>query len=273
MHVCRFIELFGAPSNYDCGAGERMHKQMAKYPGRHSQKRHETFTHQAAIRLADRNVVDYAYEMIINHPSNKQLSPPNQTDRCSRFRLDIDCSNSEYEVAIVGFGTLSKEDLSASLYPNLIEFIISYAAEKGDVPNQIMCSSEAKDADGVLYRAHHNYRQSGFWHDWAYVSYANSSTDGFSNVPCKVLGFLPNGFGNSNECLVVCHPCEWRSQRLSTLVRSRCLVRPDARFHNAIPYDIVPLSALTGHCLVVPDLADEGKCFEVLAYGSWPDLF
>ena len=32
------------------------------------------------------------------------------------------------------------------------------------------------------------------------------------------------------------------------------LVKGSAKQNNSIPYDIVPLSAVMGHCLVVPDL-------------------
>ena len=44
---------------------ERMHKEIAKRPGRRAQKQHERFTFQAAQRLADRHVLDKAYHDIV----------------------------------------------------------------------------------------------------------------------------------------------------------------------------------------------------------------
>jgi hypothetical protein len=49
-HYPEYMKMFGSPSNFDTGPCERMHKEIAKQPGRRSQKRHATFTFQAATR-------------------------------------------------------------------------------------------------------------------------------------------------------------------------------------------------------------------------------
>jgi hypothetical protein len=43
--------------------------------------------------------------------------------------------------------------------------------------------------------------------------------------------------------------------------------------NNAIPYDIVPSSALCGHCLIIPDLFEESKVYEIADEKTWKNAF
>jgi hypothetical protein len=275
LHVCKFIELYGAPANYDSSASERLHKDVAKKPGRRSQKRHETFNHQCAVRLADRHILDFAYKMLNDDPTCPKASGEKKAAEGSHFTLLVQETPDtlHYEVSVVGTRSLSSEDLANKLYPNLVEYIVSYMSEAGDVHNKVRCCSEWIDEHGVLYRGHHNYRGNGFWHDWAWVSYTNDSEEGFANVPAKILCFLPHGFDNMSETLVVCHPSNFRHRSLSLLVTEWQLVAPTSTMYNAIPYDVVPASSLCGHCLIVPDLFQESKIYEIAEKDSWENYF
>ena len=42
---------------------------------------------------------------------------------------------------------------------------------------------------------------------------------------------------------------------------------------NKIPFDIVPVSSLSGHCFVVPDLGEPGTVYEVLEKEAWAVKF
>ena len=105
---------------------------------------------------------------------------------------------------------------------------------------------------------------------------------GYSNVPAKLLTFLPDGYNKkkpSNEdpdCKephVVCHPCTWESSKVSSIAKKWNLVKGSAKQNNGIPYDIVPLSAVMGHCLVIPDLVLPDVIYVISEKGEWHEHF
>jgi hypothetical protein len=274
MHVTHFIDQYGSPCNYDAGPCERMHKDVAKRPGRLSQKRHATFTLQAANRLADSLVLDFAHKHLVDEvPTNDN----NTSHRIgSSFVLCVSANaNGFLNVSIVGNGSLSDQDLSRELYPGLVEFVVAYFSRVSvDTFSNILCCTEYIDESNNIYRAHHCYRLSGFWHDWAWVSYkTEAAEDGFRDVPAKILCFLPHGIPGDTRCHVVCHPCNWRSQNVTQLVKSWTLLACHEATTNQIPYDVVPVTALFGHCFVVPDLRDPGTIYQFLDKKQWPDKF
>jgi len=277
LHITHFIDMFGSPTNFDSASCERMHKDVAKKPGRKSQKRHETFTMQAASRLADRYVIDRAYHEIVG--DDERTGDDNDIPVVgSSFDIVVASADEDnhvagpnYQVSVRGFRNLSGRLSQENLYPNLVEYIVAYFAEYyEDVPGTIQCCTEMADDDGKLYRAHPDYRGAGFWHDWALVSYQrNSADEGYDNVPAKLLCFLPNGLPDDEQCHVVCHPCRWQKQVLSPIL-TRWSLQPcsDAAI-NDIPYDIVPMSSLFSHCLMIPDLVLPGVVYEVLEKDLW----
>jgi hypothetical protein len=277
LHITHYIDLYGAPTNFETGPCERMHKEIAKKPGRKSQKNHATFTKQAASRLAQRYIIDIAHNRLV---------PENETQKCSKsrlgssFTLNIALSSQQrppsYNVSVSSFSGVVGKDLCRDLYPDLAEFIVSFFAQFKKMPTSILCCSEALDETGNLYRAHHDYRGSGFWNDWAWVSYSRENVEGgFTNVPAKLLCFLPHGLPGNEDCHVVCHPCKWpeRNNKVSSLVSKWKLVPPSEATYNKIPYDIVPVSSIFSHCLIVPDLEVAGVVYEILEQDKWSTKF
>jgi len=284
MHLPKLIEMFGSPMNSDAASSERMHIEIAKKTGRKTQKHHRTFTMQAATRLADRHVIDVAYKYLVEMPNEMEKStlepksPPSQYG--STFVLNVTESTSasfgiDYHVSISGRGALAFAKLESVLYPDLAEFIVAYFSEFDDpMPPTIRCCTEFYDYEAECgFRAHHDYRASGFWHDWALTSYGNDSEEGFANVPSKVLCFLPDGIPGNDECHVVCHPCKWNKKRVTQLITKWQLLPCSEASINNIPYDIVPASSLFAHCLIVPDLAEDGTVYEVADKSKWAELF
>jgi len=140
------------------------------------------------------------------------------------------------------------------------------------VPKVITCQSEYRDEDNITYHAHHQYRGNGIWHDWGWVSYKNESNeDGFVDVPAKLLCFLPDGVPGNSSCHVVCHPCEWKNEMVSKLMRKWSLVQSSKDSVNKIPFDVVPVSSLFGQCFIVPDLQEDGSVYEVFDKDVWAD--
>jgi len=70
MQLPKLMEQYGPPVNFDSSACEKLHKDIAKKPGRQSQKRHKTFTQQAAQRLSERQMISRAYNIIHNETNN-----------------------------------------------------------------------------------------------------------------------------------------------------------------------------------------------------------
>jgi hypothetical protein len=243
-----------------------MHKDIAKKPGRSSQKRASTFTSQVAVRLAERHVIDYAYQQICSVPkfgSMDNSCTTGATPSGSSFSLHISLEedrdgNYDYQVQIQGNGSLKTTDLNNSLYPDLIEFLICYFESKESVPTTIACSTEFRDEFGAVHRAHHDYKGNGFWHDWCWASYLKEdSEDEFQNVPAKVLCFLrsvtfADGTHVPDYNHVVLHASQWDVKALSLLTRQWKMVEGNKRLYNGIPYDVVDVSAINGNCFVVP---------------------
>lgn len=281
MHYPKLIDMFGSGINCDATAGERMHIEIAKKTGRKTQKSHKTFTIQAANRLADRHVIDVAYKYIVEMPDSlKSLASVGTASSSvgSTFVLHVteNCINETdyaYDVSIVGKGVLANTDLESNLYPDLVEYLVKYFSKFDEMPASIRCCSEFADDDGFVFRAHHEYRASGFWHDWALTSYTDDSTEGFTNVPSKILCFLPDGIPGDNQCYVVCHPCRWRKKKITQLVYQWEMQPCSQAALNGIPYDVVPASSLFSHCLVVPDLEEPGIVYQVADKDKWEGLF
>ena len=136
----------------------------------------------------------------------------------------------------------------------------------------VMCVSEYCDDDHTIYRAHHDYRGNGVWHDWAWVSYQkDNAAEGYANVPAKILCFLPNGVPDDEDCHAVVHACKWQKKRETNLVAKWTMVPPAEATYNDIPYDVVPVTSLMGHCLVIPDLMEQGIVYEVLDKDKWSE--
>ena len=188
-----------------------------------------------------------------------------------------------YNVSIKGLGLLANDDLlDKKLYPDLIRFIVVYfSGHNHKFESPIHCCTEIVDELNIRYRAHHSYRSGWFWHDWAWVSYKKENDEeGFSDVPAKLLCFLPNGVSSpsnkdesSIDPLVICHPCKWQSHSVSCIARQWSLVSSDPKVNDGIPYDVVPLSALMGHCLVVPDLSLPDVIYVIEHKSEWNAKF
>ena len=126
-----------------------MHKDVAKRPGRHAQKRHATFTVQAANRLVDKYVIDFAYNALIV-PQLQQQEKETETEWLattsgSRFNIKIieehiNDEETRYKYRLQGSGVLSRPNLSHFLYPNLVEFIVAHFTQYDKMPaNSHVC--------------------------------------------------------------------------------------------------------------------------------------
>jgi hypothetical protein len=228
----------------------------------------------------DRHILDVAHEQLVAEEEDVRQEP---LPVCvgSSYVLQVSAKKTgplaqlSYDVVVNGDGVLDVPDLDTRLYSDLVSFIVVFMSKDGVVPTSIQCRSEYVDEHQTIYRAHPNFQGRGFWYDWAWVSYQNdNSSDGYSNVPAKLLCFLPQGLPNDQgNCYVVCHPCKWTSTTVGKLGRKWILDSSKPRVNNGIPYDIVPTSALCGHVLMVPDIEVADTVYEIIEPMQWPQIF
>jgi hypothetical protein len=291
MHLPKYIDMFGGPGGYDTASSEKMHIDIAKKPGRRSQKRHASFIVQSANRLVDRQILDLAYSIFLGKEEetkktkNKAEGPEAGG---SKYVLKVTVDNNglhpKYEVKIHGYGSLFYVDLPNLIYPRLVEFIVSFFSHhEAPMPTNITCLSEYTDDERNIYRAHPSYRSNGSWNDWVWVSYMKDGREEeYASVPAKILCFLPHGIPGDDSIHAVVHPCQWQKKTVSRLVNKWKLLPDSKASYNGIPYDIVPVSSFDGHCLVIPDLVRRdgitlpnisGEVYQLHSIEKWIDEF
>jgi hypothetical protein len=173
--------------------------------------------------------------------------------------------------SVAGDGKLNVSNLSDLLYPDMVTFVALYCSEYQET-GVVQCCTEVVAHDGVSYHSHPNYQQNFYWHDWAWVKFVDKDKEDV--VPSKLLCFLPHGIpGVSSECHVVCHPCQWKTKKESLLVDSWTLMPCNKQVNNGIPYEMVPLSSIDGHCMVVSDRSIPGRIVNIKSRSEWPKLF
>jgi hypothetical protein len=283
FHVPQLITSYGSPINFDSSANERMHKVIAKQPGRRSQKRIDSFDYQCALRLAQHYVINKAFEIVSKshekHIQAETLNTEKQRKACpstfmttyhNQSKANKKSGGGTITASVYGTKSLNLKNLNDCVYPNLVEFI-AYHFAKFNNDGTVICLTEAIGEDHVVYRCHPNYQKGGFWHDWAWVKFEDNKNSGY--VPAKLLAFIPEGIPGSTECHAVCHPCQWKSKKVSSLLECWILEPCDKQINNGIPYEMVPLTSLSGHCLAIPDLSEPGHIYTVLPRKEWANLF
>ena len=301
FHIPHYIELFGAPSNFDSGPCERMHKEIAKRPGRRAQKQHERFTFQAAQRLADRHVLDKAYHDIVRDyslPENDEENSnsyemmtsfymhlllgnnPVPEGTCLIQNADDNDEDNTLHFVISKSPNFNHHPFSPILYPHLLDFLKSeYCRDTFRLRFPIRFGTEyyGDDLDmNTIYRAHYNYHNSGPWHDWVWMRYEDDTkAEGFMDVPAKLLGFIYDEQRNHSDVIqAICHPCKWTSQKIGSMVKKWTLDTTPENCTFNIPYDIVAACHIQSHCLVIPEIIDnKPNIYVIIDPDNWPNKF
>jgi hypothetical protein len=283
------MEMFGSPANFDSNACERMHKDIAKKPGRLSQKRHKTFTIQASSRLTERYLIDKSYNTLIDNQHgtpSKAKTTGEKANKVSgtggscfyiKFSPIIDGNGNVFiQSFIEGLNAIANSsNIIQQLPKDLVEFILlKIDKEYLRQPITVICRTEYVDDDNNMYRSHFNYRSEGSWYDWAMVRFLHDRiADKYSNVPAKLLCFLPHGLPGNFDFQVVCHPCQWKHVKVTNLITRWTKHASIQTINKGIPYELVPVKALCGHCLIIPDLIIPGAVYHMSKKEIWGQKF
>ena len=183
LHLCWYISFFGAPQNFDSGRCEYNHRQHCKRPAITAQKRHGPFVLQVGMRLTSMMAVDKASiqwkldDCRMQTDNNNGFSTQHQV---TKFQVELVGDGEEPTCNFhgVGSGRFVPQDGVAS-------FVVNRFLD--DDPGIVTCQTEHKQ-NGVIYRAHPDYRSTGKWEDWAWVS---SIEDGVTVAyPARIIGFV-----------------------------------------------------------------------------------
>ena len=209
MHLVPNIRMYGSPSNWDAGPGERLLKDFAKKPARNAQKRSmKEFLKQTNNRLREREIISQAMSSIPEENA-ESLRMRRMKERLSR---ETKMSNETGDDPILD-DEVQSELVGKMKY--ILRFVRNYGPSgrtfwnvnfewcrlppPGFAENRIIHSSILRwlernvDAipewpsddtdivdlhcwtdyirDGVSFRAHPNYRRAGPWYDWVMVKY------------------------------------------------------------------------------------------------------
>ena len=188
LHVVDDIRRFGLPPNFSTGPSESRHKSHCKEPGRHTQRRAETFISQVQRRFNEQ----LAIETAVNDPmymNYKRLQPQPQTGVGDTQRAPAEPTDGHLHCKVfsadasgwkVKFGNRSKsvlprDNISGS-YKQVLDYIVgklipALGDEEEHTAIEIYSEYKTTDSNGnaTIYRSTPSYRSNKPWTDWAYV--------------------------------------------------------------------------------------------------------
>ena len=133
----------------------------------------------------------------------------------------------------------------------------------------MFCSTEYK-RDGVIYRAHPNYRSSGKWEDWALVAFDEGAADSVL-YPSRFLCFIDADLTQPDTGMYAVIQCT--TSQIDRL-QSFCLQHWNMKMFNDSDepfYSVVSVDTLDGVTFVIQSNAHE--VVEVLPMSKWSEQF
>jgi hypothetical protein len=218
LHVPHDVENFGSPKNFDTGIMENRLIHVGKHNSKNTQKRGPAiFTQQLGLRIAEQqafqktkrclNIVDHNTKDVDSSDDDSETS---ELTEARQFRDEKQQTKTSkvlpcYQLTLhngrllVRWCTKTKRDISVVILSGLRKVMTTNRLSTLDVFTEIK-------HDGMLYRAHPNYRGGGPWYDWAAVQFVPSDVDKQRNIsdrrdlvlpaypvgiyPCKMLAFF-----------------------------------------------------------------------------------
>ncbi len=194
-HLVNDILLHGVPSEFDTGSNESHHKPT-KQAAQLTQRDKRTFDMQTAIRLIEFLAIDLAmweieqdeapWDYFILHHHDPTDNAHAQGGEASRnmiggTRIEVfldEERDNEPSFRVLG---KSKHAEKTELIPDALEFLIDLQDLIG---TRLQIYTE-HNREGVMFRAHPNYRGTGPWKDWVIVDWGQHG-----NLPSRIWCFV-----------------------------------------------------------------------------------
>jgi hypothetical protein len=245
LHLARNMTLYGSILNFDASNGEHsliaFVKNVVKTVQRIDQagcleqsgQRIETeMSIEKALRLLDGGIWSDGYEDEVDeldpddndraryavgeselqgHPKYHLLFE--ETEPAARHRISQGDKRQKAHrnLPLVNWYGKTKTKGLREVHPLVINWFIQDRKERGYDASIVNCYTEYKH-NGVLFRAHPNYRSKGAWYEWVMVHFDETNNSksfgvhGKDLYPCKILSFFVDPADNQSICALV-HRC------------------------------------------------------------------
>ena len=227
LHIVDSILLFGSPSNWDAGIGERGLKDWAKIPSGTAQRRGQaSFNLQTALRNAEAQAMKTAMAAMgivggsprhrvcgTSYFSNNVTSqaPEQLVIGLPKFRIQFMTGTGQATGEWLG---KRKQRGHVEVHPLLLDFFtrLNKQRDVGNNGEPIMGFTEYRRS-GILFRAHPNYRSEGPFYDWANIQW-----EGYDElIPAKILAFFQYSH-RTEETFAVVHSAKEKLEHNSVFV-------------------------------------------------------
>jgi hypothetical protein len=180
-HFIADFKEFGVPSGYSTETGERGLKQWAKRPANTAQKRSdEIFSGQTCSRIHDTNILDQLTRVIGARRGDNNYAKEQKKKGATPSTTFVYMKNAREPAGgiwrVLPDG--KRERATETMYPQeiLTWFKNNYhdtASCRVYIFTELRKSQEdgSEGVDGVIFRAHPNYRQQGAWFDYGTIKY------------------------------------------------------------------------------------------------------
>ena len=164
LHVIFDMLRFGAAKGYHGGPCESNAKTDAKQPAQNTQKRRSNFDEQVAQRYCNNLVIDIV-ALDLSEQCKEEDVPVAETGG-TRFRMhkiSIDDMQFVYKITSSTVGT--KIQLSDQLLCYVADTFCHMLPD--GTYEKVVCFTEHKRGENVIFRGHPSYHHGGSWNDWA----------------------------------------------------------------------------------------------------------
>ena len=288
MHVPDDIERNGPPSGTHSGPTEHNHIAFVKNNYQNTQKIKLELDKQLGNRLSEGYIIDFAYAMI--NESQNEAAKEDQTftgfpTRTGKFDLTYGemLDGTDY--------ILSKNKTADAQSEEFLQFLVTHLwlEDNGSKETRTLYTEYVRD--GVIFRAHPNYRSKGPWHDWVTCQYEKCPGFSFQNktkaklsrigfgmededyenfyyVPGQILGFFISEHEDFlGQTMAIINFLDEKS-----LNKKSVLVTEWKNGTRNKP-DIIPVDSFVRHSLIIPKDDKKEYFLEILPSDLWADQF
>jgi len=190
LHLAYDILMFGVPMVVDTGSNESHHK-TTKVAAKLTQKDIKTFEKQTSNRMDDFHVLDLAMEEIDGRPLweyfsgyyHEEKAEVEDITKTGGMIMNVFLENAITNEVSFKIVTRMENKDRLQFDTQFLEFVLKMQQELVHlIPKIPICAEHSRN--GIIFRAHPNYRGKGPWRDWVMINWDEGE------YPAQIMGFL-----------------------------------------------------------------------------------